>query len=191
MKRAFVLLALVLLVLLGACRSETPVATDTQSAAKPQTPPPTIAQAKELIASSAELGEFEFTNSSFTTPVDLATASAPVQASAKELEEAGWIQIERGKVELTDKSKTDKRFLMRANGILDVIPLAKKEMGDVTSVEANADGTASAQFGWRWVANEVGVSFKTGMLQERFATPRTSKATLIWDGTSWSVLKIE
>lgn len=187
MKRT--ILALVLLV---ACSAEQPAATTTVEATKPKTPPPPpIAEARELIANSAELGEFEFTNAAFTTPVDLSAASAPVRASANELASAGWIAIGGDKVALTEKSRHDKRFLLRQNGILDVVPLAKKEMGDVTAVTANADGTASADFSWHWVANEVGAAFKTGVLHDRYSTPRTSKATLIWDGTSWSVLKIE
>jgi hypothetical protein len=188
MKRATT--ALVLL-LLAACKAEQPAATATD-AAKPATPPPpSIAETRELIAKSAELGEFEFTNAAFTTPVNLATASEPVRASAKELAAAGWINIDGGTVALNEKSRGDKRFLMRENGILDVVPLAKKEMGDVTAVTPNPDGTASAEFTWRWIANEVGTAFKTGTLAERYATPRTSKATLIWDGTSWSVLEIK
>jgi hypothetical protein len=190
MKRALGSLALILL---AACGGEAPPATNATGAEpkKAQTPPPPIAQVREMIASSAELGEFEFTNAAFTTPVDTKLASEPVRASAKELAEAGWISIDDGQVALTAKSRGDKRFLMRANGILDVVPLAKKEMGEVTAVHANADGTATADFTWRWTANEVGSAFKSGALHERYATPRTSKATLIWDGSTWSVLKID
>lgn len=182
---------LALLFVFAACKGESPATTSSAEPAKPTTPPPSIAQARELIASSAELGEFEFTNAAFTTPVNLANASEPVKASAKELADAGWIAIDGGTVTLTQKSRGDKRFLMRENGILDVVPLAKKEMGDVSAVTANADGTATAEFSWKWIANEVGTAFKTGALHERYSTPRTSKATLIWDGTSWSVLKID
>jgi hypothetical protein len=178
------------LALLAACSAERPATTTTTAAAK-KVAPPSVAEAREVIANSAELGDFEFTNAAFTTPVDIAAASEPVRASAKELAEAGWISLGGGKVALTDKSRNDKRFLLRANGILDIVPLAKKEMGDVTAVNANADGTASANFTWHWVANEVGTAFKTGVLHERYNASRTSKAMLIWDGTSWSVLKIE
>ncbi|HEX7828462.1 MAG TPA: hypothetical protein VF787_02340 [Thermoanaerobaculia bacterium] len=188
MKRALVALAFLVL---AACKAEQPAATATESAKPTTPPPPSIAETKELIANSATLGEFEFTNAAFTTPVNLATASEPVRASAKELAAAGWISTDGGTVALTEKSRGDKRFLMRENGILDVVPLAKKEMGDVTAVTPNPDGTASADFTWHWAANEVGKTFKTGMLAERYATPRTSKATLIWDGTSWSVLEIK
>jgi hypothetical protein len=187
MKRAFLSLAFVVL---AACGGEAP--STATGAPKAQTPPPpSVAEAQTMIGGSAELGEFEFTNAAFTTPVDLKLASEPVRISAKELADAGWISIDAGQVTLNAKSRDDKRFLMRANGILDVVPLAKKEMGEVTAVHANADGTATADFAWRWVANEVGSAFKTGALHDRFATPRTSKATLIWDGSTWSVLKID
>jgi len=181
MKRLSVLLFVIL-----ACSRETPAPATNTAAAAPSTPPPTVAQARDLIANSAEFGDFEFTNASFTTPVNLATASEPVRASAKELADAGWITIENNTVALTPKSRGDKRFLMRDNGLLDIVPLAKKEMGDVTAITGD-----TATFTWHWVANEVGASFKTGTLHERFAAPRTSKATLIWDGSNWSVLKIE
>ncbi|HEX2831546.1 MAG TPA: hypothetical protein VHW00_00945 [Thermoanaerobaculia bacterium] len=183
---------LVLLVLLTACGGSEPPAAPKPAAETPATPPPpSAAETRALIANSAEFGEFEFTNAAFTTPVNLATASEPVRASAKELAAAGWISIDGGTVALTEKSRGDKRFLMRENGILDVVPLAKKEMGDVRNVQANPDGTATADFTWTWNANEVGSAFRSGTLYERYHTPRTSKATLIWDGTSWSVLKME
>ena len=43
-----------------------------------------------------------------------------------------------GDISLTDKSRSDKRFLMRPNGLLDIVPLAKKEMGDVTAAADEA-----------------------------------------------------
>ena len=181
------------LVLLVACGgSEAPIADQTTSA-KPAAPPlPSAQQAREMIASSAEFGEYEFTNAGFTTPVSGATMSEPVRQSVKELAAAGWLELEKtGDIALTDKSRNDKRFLLRTNGLLDIVPLAKKEMGDVTSVCANDDGTARVDFTWRWIANEVGSSFKTGLVADRFAAPQDGTATLIWDGTTWSVLKIE
>jgi hypothetical protein len=118
--------------------------------------------------------------------------SEPVRQSVKELVAAGWLDLDpAGNVALTDKSRNDKRFLLRPNGLLDIVPLAKKEMGEVTSVRANDDGTARVDFTWRWIANEVGSSFKTGLVADRFAAPQDGAATLIWDGTTWSVLKIE
>jgi hypothetical protein len=194
MKRIFaVALLLVIVAFLGACGgSETPPIADTAPAPPATLPPPAADQARELVAGSAEFGEYEFTNAGFTTPVSGASMSEPVRQSVRDLAAAGWLTIDpAGDVALSDKSRTDKRFLLRANGLLDIVPLAKKEMGKVTNVSANPDGTASVDFTWRWIPNEVGSAFKTGLVHDRFAAEQDGRATLIWDGTAWSVLKIE
>lgn len=186
---------LVLLVVAACGGSETPIAdqsTATAPAAPAPPPPPSAQQARELIADSPELGEYEFTNAGFTTPVSGATMSEPVRQSVRELAAAGWLELDpTGDIALTERSRNDKRFLLRPNGLLDIVPLAKKEMGDVTAVRANPDGTATVDFTWRWIANEVGAAFKTGLVHDRFAAQQDGKATLIWDGTSWGVLNIE
>jgi hypothetical protein len=193
MKRA---LAVALLVLLAACggSDEKPIADQTTStAAAPKAPmPPSAEQARDLIANSADFGDYEFTNAGFTTPTSGATMSEPVRQSVKELAAAGWLALDpAGDVALTDKSRSDKRFLLRPNGLLDIIPLAKKEMGGVTAVRGNPDRTVTVDFTWRWIANEVGSAFKTGLVHDRFAAPQDGKATLMWDGTNWTILKIE
>jgi hypothetical protein len=183
---------LAVLLLTAACSSEKPPIADEQPQKPAPPPPPTAQQARELIAASAELGDFEFTNAGFTTPVSGAAMSPPVRQSVKELAEAGWVSLDtNGDVSLNDKSRSDKRFLMRPNGLLDIVPLAKKEMGDVTSVHANPDGTASAEFTWKWLPNEVGTAFRTGPVHDRFAAGQDGRATFIWDGTSWGVLEIQ
>ena len=192
MKRIFA----VALVLLAACggSDEKPIAdqstANTTAAAPP--PPPTAEQARDLIANSPDFGEYEFTNAGFTTPTSGAMMSEPVRQSVRELAAAGWVAVDgAGDVALTDKSRNDKRFLMRQNGLLDIIPLAKKEMGAVTAVRANPDNTVTVDFTWRWIANEVGAAFKTGMVADRFAAQQDGRATLMWDGTSWTILKFE
>lgn len=186
----------VALVLLAACggSDEKPISDQSTAAAAKAAPPmpPSPQQAREQIASSAEFGEYEFTNAGFTTPVSGATMSAPVRQSVRELAQAGWLELDpAGDVALTDKSRSDKRFLLRPNGLLDIVPLAKKEMGDVTAVRRNADNTVTVDFTWRWIANEVGASFKTGLEHDRFAAQQDGRATLMWDGTGWMILKIE
>jgi glucose/arabinose dehydrogenase len=187
----------VALLLLAACggSDEKPIADQSTAAtttAPAPPPPPNPQQARELIANSAELGEYEFTNAGFTTPTSGATMSEPVRQSVRELAAAGWLTLDpAGDVALSEKSRNDKRFLLRPNGLLDIVPLAKKEMGDVTAVRANADGTATVEFTWRWVANEVGAAFKTGLVHDRFAAQQDGRATLMWDGTSWTILQIE
>jgi hypothetical protein len=185
MKRAFLLA----LVLVAACGSEEKPA---EQAAAPKTdPPPSAQQARDLIANSAEFGEYEFTHAGFTTPTSGAM-SEPVRQSVKELAAAGWLAMDGdGNVVLTDKSRNDKRFLLRPNGLLDIVPLAKKEMGDVTKVATNPDGTYVVDFTWRWIANEVGAAFQSGLIHDRYAAQQDGRATLMWDGTSWVILKIE
>lgn len=157
----------------------------------PQTsPPPTAAEAREIIANSPELSEHQFTNAGWTAPINPGLMSAPVRDEARDLAAAGWISFEN-EIGLTEKSRGDKRFVLRPNGLLDVVPLAKKEMGAVIATRNNADGTIAAGFDWKWIPNEVGSSFKKGPVHDRFAAPQRSTATLMWDGTSWIVLKIE
>ena len=179
------------LVLLAACggSEETPPATVEKKTAPPA---PSAQQARELIANSADFGDYEFTNAGFTTPTSGATMSEPVRQSVKELAAAGWLTIDpTGDIALTEKSRTDKRFLLRQNGLLDIIPLAKKEMGEVKGVSASHDGSVIVDFTWRWIPNEVGTAFKTGLIAERFATPQDGRATLMWDGSGWTIVKIE
>ena len=190
MKRIFILA----LLLLAACggSNEEPIADTTTTAAPAPQPPPTKEQARDLIANSPDFGEYEFTNAGFTTPTSGATMSEPVRQSVKELAAAGWLAVDgAGNVALTDKSRNDKRFLLRSNGLLDIIPLAKKEMGDVTAVRANPDNTVVVDFTWRWIANEVGQAFKTGLIADRYAAQQDGRATLMWDGSGWMILKFE
>ncbi len=180
--------ALIALLLLAACSKEQPATTTETAVAK--TSPPSVAQARELLTKAPELSEHEFTHAGWTAPVAVSSMSAPVREEARDLAAAGWISLE-GEIGLTEKSRGDKRFLMRENGLLDVVPLAKKEMGDVTAVRENTDGTVAVDFNWKWIPNEVGTSFRKGLIHDRFAALQDSTATLMWDGTNWIVLKIE
>jgi hypothetical protein len=182
------LLCFPLLLILAACAREEPAATTTTAAeTKPAAPAPSAPQAQSLIAASPEFGDYQFTDASVTFPVSGVAMNEPARAMARKLAGAGWIAMENtGDVMLNEKSRADKRFLLRANGILDVVPLAKKEMVNVLTVRQNEDNTTSADFVWRWVPNEVGALFP-----EKFAGDRNARATLIYDGTSWSVLKID
>ncbi len=184
--------ALAILLLLAACSSdEKPIASEQPQ--KPAAPtPPTAQQARDVIASSPAFSEHEFTNAGFTAPVSGVSMSEPVRQSVRELAGAGWILLENtGDIALTDKSRSDKRFLLRENGLLDIVPLAKKEMGTVTGVTPQADGSVIAAFSWRWIPNEIGASLRTGPIHNRFMADQEDNATLMWDGTSWTVLKIE
>ncbi|HEX8169962.1 MAG TPA: hypothetical protein VF824_05410 [Thermoanaerobaculia bacterium] len=185
-----------MLLLLVACGGETaapPAATTSTAPAKPSTPPPPSAnQARQIIMSSMEFGEYQFTDAAWSLSMQQQSQmNEQTRADVQDLQRAGWLVVDgTGSVMLAPKARNDRRFLMRPNGILDVVPLARKEMGTVTGVSSNPDGTATAAFTWRWIPNEVGAAFTRGTTHDRFAAPQTSHATLLWNGTAWTVLKI-
>lgn len=174
--------------LVVACGQEQPATTTNTQTTAPQMPPPRAGDARKIIESSPELGDFQFTDAGYSLPVSHSTMNDPQKAAARDLAKAGWIKLDgTGDVTLSDKARTDKRFLLRPNGILDIVPLAKKEMGEVQAVRANPDGTASADFTWRWIANEVGSAF----LRSQFEGTRNATATLLVENGEWKVLKID
>lgn len=187
MKNATLLLLLVAV----CCTPETKPAktTSAPAPAKQTIAPPSAADAQRILANSAELSDYEFTNASVTLPMK-APMPPYLAEDAKQLAAAGWLRRSAGAIELTPKAKGDKRFLVRPNGYVDVVPLASKELTAVTSVTANPDGTASAAFTWKWIPNEVGSAFKHGALHDRYAAPQSATATLMWDGSAWTVLRI-
>ncbi len=178
--------------LLASCAPEQQVTDTTATLAKaPRPAAPSADDARTLIANAPEFSEFEFTNAGWTTPVSGVSMSTPVRDEARQLAEAGWIALDNtGDLSLTDKARNDKRFLLRANGILDVVPLAKKELGNVVAVR-DREGEVTVDFTWRWIPNEVGTAFKTGAVHDRFAAEQQATATLLHDGTVWTVLKID
>jgi hypothetical protein len=189
MKR-FASLLVTLLVL--ACGGESPQPATTSSAPPAAPPPPTADQARTLIAAAPEFGDFEFTNAAFTLPLQRSAMNEPQRAAAKDLTKAGWIALDGDTLKLTAKSEHDRRFLLRPNGTLDIVPLAKKELVGVTSVAAGSEGPV-VTFTWKWLPNEIGTAFQSGPVAERFAGTQTAKATLLWDASAgaWVVLRIE
>lgn len=181
-----------LLLLLTACGSEpapsAPAAnaTSTTATAAAPAPLPSTTAARPLIASSAPLGDLEFTNAAYTLPTTRSMMNDPARAAAKALQRGGWTAMKGETLVLTDKGTNDRRFLLRPNGSLDVVPLAKKELGEVTGVRATTAGEAEADFTWRWVPNELG----TLLAPERFAAEQRATATLLWDGSKWTVLTV-
>ena len=196
MKRIGILLLLI--VSLGACSSDEPAATNTttsseSAAAAASTAPPTAEQARAMIEKSSEFSQHEFTFASVSMPASGAAMNANSRDLAKQLAAGGWLSIDPGSndVMLTEKSRGDKRFILRENGLLDIVPLARKELGTVEAVRKNPDGTVTVDFNWKWLPNEVGQSFKTGAVHDRFAAPQNAKATLMWNGTEWVMLSVE
>ncbi|HYH09873.1 MAG TPA: hypothetical protein VEK11_22685 [Thermoanaerobaculia bacterium] len=190
--------AIAILLLLTACSSDEPAATNTttaseSAAAAASTAPPTADQARALIEKSGEFSQHEFTFASVSMPVSGAAMNEATRATARQLVDAGWLSLDPGTndIMLTEKSRGDKRFILRENGLLDVVPLAKKEMGTVEAVRKNPDGTLTVDFNWKWLPNEVGQSFKTGAVHDRFAATQNAKANLMWNGTEWVMLSVE
>lgn len=193
MKRFAVALAATLTIaFFGACSNEEKAPPTTTAAAAPAKAPPTTQQAHDIIAKSGEFSQYDFTNAAVSLPVAGSSMNEPTRETARQLAAAGWLEIDgAGDLMLTDKSRKDKRFILRENGLLDVVPLAKKEMGDVTAVRTNADGSITADFTWRWIANEVGTAFARGPIHDRYAAPQNARATLMWNGTEWTMITIE
>ena len=88
------------------------------------------------------------------------------------------------------KGEGDKRFLVRPNGYLDIVPLAKKELLDVTAVRKTPEG-AEADIAWRWIPNEVGASFTSGRVKERFDATHHATVKTRDFGSGWAVMLIE
>lgn len=150
-------------------------------------PPPSAIEAQAIILASPEFSEYDFTYAAVT----LTKTTTPVtRDAAEQLAKAGWVRLHGDQVTLAPKAEGDKRFLVRPNDTIDVVPLAKKEMIGVTAVKANAGGTADADFDWKWVPNEIGAAFKHGPTHDRYAATQHATATLTWDGRAWWVLRL-
>lgn len=188
--------ALLLLVLATACGKEdgapvSPPAPATQGAGEEtRAPLPSVDEARALIAGSSDFSEYEFTNASYSLPMQRSLMNEPARTAAADLRRAGWIGLDgAGNVTLTTRAKSDKRWLVRQNGFVDIVPLAKKELNEVTEVRADPEG-AAVDFNWKWIPNEIGLAFRSGALKERYETPQQATATLIHDGTAWTILRI-
>ncbi len=163
------------LLLFAACSKPAPPAPPAKPALPAQL---SVAAAQSLIENAPELGDYQFTNASFTIAQKKSAMNPLMLEGAKKLAAAKWIRIEGDRVELTPKAQADKRFLVRSNGFIDLVPLAKKELIAVTAVRQDA-----ADFTWKWVPNELGATLGQPPAGEQKAT-----AKLMWDGSSWTVL---
>ncbi len=153
-------------------------------------PAPDVAGAGRIIAESSEFSEFEFTSAALSLPLQTSMMNEPARAAASDLVAAGWITMTGGNVNLSNRAASDRRFVTRPNGFVDLVPLAKKEFIGVIAVKPQADGTLAAEFTWQWVPNEIAKSFRGGEIKARFEGERDATATLMWDGSAWTVLRI-
>jgi hypothetical protein len=125
-------------------------------------------------------------------PVAGSSMNVPTREMARQLAAAGWLAIDgAGDIMLSDKSLSDKRFVLRENGLLDIVPLARKELGEVTAVRTNPDASINADFNWRWLPNDVGATFTAGPIHDRFAATQKATANLMWNGTEWAMISVE
>ncbi len=81
---------------------------------------------------------------------------------------------------------------MRPNGFVDIVPIAKKELTEVSSINPQPDGNLKANLCWQWIPNEVGSAFKSGLVRERIEAMHCAIADLqpAADG-GWEVLLVE
>jgi hypothetical protein len=150
-----------------------------RQAAKPSTPPmPAAAAAKELIAGSPEFGDYQFTDAAVTIPTTRGAMNEPARKNAAALVKGGWLGWS-GDL-LVVKKTDDKHFLVRPNGTLDIVPLAKKEFGDIKAVHGDR-----VDFTWHWVPNEIGKALRFDEKEQQ------ASATLYWDGAKWAVSSIK
>ena len=178
------------MVLVAACNA--PEQRTTGTPAAPATvAPPSSQEAKQVITSSQDWSEYQFTNAAVTIPMNRSAMNGVTAQMASELVQAGWIDMPGDTVVLTAKSASDKRFIARPNGFLDMVPVAKKEFGDVFAMRPNADGSYSADFNWRWIPNEVGQSFKEVPIRKQFDAVQTATAVLKHSSDGWSVSRID
>lgn len=178
----------ILFLFVVACAAETPrVESDSVETAAPVLPPPpSIEQAAQIISASAELSDYQFTRAAISIPLQESAMTPQVRETARALQKAKWIGIDGdGNVVLTAKAKADKRFLLRQNGFIDIVPLAKKKFIGVTAVKVNPAGEPLASFRWKWVPNEIGT-----LVASRYSGEQQAVATLLWDGSAWTVLRI-
>lgn len=167
-------------------------ATATETAAAEAPPPPTTAEAKELIENSSAFSDYQFTNAAFSLPLQRTRFNEVTRAAADELQAAGWIRFEGDEVVLETKAKEDPRWLVRPNGFVDIVPIAKKTLTEVTGIRPQPDGTLKANLCWNWIPNEVGTAFKSGMVRERFEATHCAIALLQpGDEGQWEVLLVE
>ena len=179
-------LSAALLLLMVACGGEQVAPPAAETAFEPAAPPPTEDAARTLVANSAEFSEYQFTNAAYTLPLQQSAMTAPARIIAGKLAKAGWIGVDGdGRVVLTQKAQNDKRFLVRPNGVVDIVPLAKKNFEEVVAVRVNPDGQPIVDFRWEWEPNEIGELFDPRYTGEQFAT-----ATLYRLGDQWAVLRI-
>lgn len=157
----------------------------------PETAPPSTDEAASIISDSQSFGDYQFTYAAWSFPLDRPLTNETQLAMAGDLADQGWIELRDDQVVLTEKARQDRRFLERPNGSLDIVPLARKELTEVVSVEPGPRGEVIARFRWKWIPNEVGDAFRSGPPRKRFDAEHEAVATLRSSGDSWEVWSVK
>lgn len=193
MKPFAILPILFLLPFVAACSSETPSNAPTVETKQTQViAPPSPEAAGELIAKSPEFSEYMFTRTAYSLPMQGSQLKGAAREAAEDLEKAGWVHIDpSGNLVIAGKSAGDKRFIVRENSSLDIVPLAKKEFVSVDGFGNDDEGDVTIDFTWRWIPNEVATAFERGKVAARFEGEQKARATVYpaRDG-SWKIMRI-
>lgn len=153
---------------------------------------PSPQEAAKLIEEAPEFGDFQFTYASWSVPLKREALNENTRKTVDELRSAGWLGYDGdGDVVLSAKAQNDRRFLVRPNGTVDIVPLAKKELVSVESVEPAPQDQALVTFMWKWLPNEVGSALKSGLIHQQLNTPHRATAKLMRSGDAWMLLNIE
>jgi len=154
--------------------------------------PPSPETAAETIANAPEFSEYKFTRAAYSLPMPGSMLKGPALEAAQDLEKTGWILLDpAGNIVIAGKSVNDKRFIVRDNGSLDIVPLARKEFVSVEATGHDDEGDVTIDFTWRWVPNEVAQAFERGRIATRFEGEQRARATIYpaKDG-SWKIMRI-
>lgn len=193
MKHTTRILLTLSLVFVTSCGSEapsTPPAVETKETKVVAPPSPEIAA--ETIANAPEFSEYKFTRAAYSLPMQGSRLKGPALEAAEDLEKAGWILLDpAGNIVIAGKSVGDKRFIVRDNGSLDIVPLARKEFVTIDAIGHDDEGDVTIDFTWHWVPNEVAEAFVRGGIGTRYEGEQKARATIYpaKDG-GWKVLRI-
>lgn len=166
-------------------------ATDTSTTAprRPRLPDPSMDEAKALIESSPTFGTYQFSKDAVSIPLQKSLLTDANREATEDLVKAGWLRFHRDEILLTPKAKKDKRFLVRDNGFVDVVPLAKKELVSVDAIGHDQEGSPTVEFTWHWIPNDIAKAFH-GKLATRFSSTYHARATLLEMNGKWDILTI-
>jgi len=191
MKRSTLLLTLIL-PLLTACTGETPKEAPKSEAKETRVvAPPSQEVASSTIANAPEFSEYKFTRAAYSLPMQGSMLKGPARESAEDLAAAGWVAIDSsGNLLLMPTAEKDKRFIVRDNGSLDIVPLARKEFVSVDGIGHDDEGDVTIDFTWRWAPNEVAKAFVRGAIATRYEGDQKARATIYPTKSGWSVMRI-